>query len=92
MSTVDPIRYAWESCNRGVPFPSALRRSATASAVATSLSNAHTDLSPEAAGAGVSTAQAALHSFVVGDLRRIANLSPTESSGEGYGDSARSTS
>jgi hypothetical protein len=28
MSNADPIRYAWERCNPGVPFPAALARTA----------------------------------------------------------------
>ena len=66
MMNVDPIRYAWERCKVHVPFPAALARNATASRVATSLTNVHSDPTlPQRVGA-LDATRAALHSFVVG--------------------------
>jgi hypothetical protein len=72
MTIVDPIRYAWEGCNFGVPFPTELARTARVSPLAASLANVY-ELRVTGEFAGVRAAQAALHAFIVGDVRRFAN-------------------
>jgi len=58
---VDPIRYAWEHCNRGVSLPGALVRS-TGPAPTVGLS-ASTSVAQAAAAAA--TIRAALHSLII---------------------------
>jgi hypothetical protein len=79
MNQVDPIRYAWEGCNLGVPFPAELAKCATVSRLATSLWNVRGEAGVPADLVALGAAQAALHAFIVGDVRRFAVSSPDRS-------------
>jgi hypothetical protein len=72
MRSVDPIRYAWQGCNFGVPFPTELARTTTVSRLAVSLANLYGEARVTGEFAGVRAAQAALDAFIVGDVRRFA--------------------
>jgi hypothetical protein len=70
---VDPIRYAWERCNHGVPLPAVLARSAAVLARSAGLASLGPSLSryraPVVAIAvsAMAAARAAVHSRIVGD-------------------------
>ena len=71
MRNVDPIRYAWEACNRNVPFPAELVRGAAASSAASGSSGTEGDLLTERTAVAAVVVEAALQSFVVGDVRPL---------------------
>jgi len=63
---VDPIRYAWERCNRRVSFPSVLSKSAgPAASLGGPLSLSYTPTLAQSA-SGPTIVQRALHSLIVG--------------------------
>jgi hypothetical protein len=75
MTTMDPIRYAWEECNLATPFPTVLAKGSASAGGSTTASSAE-DETNRPLFATVDAAQAALHAFVVGDLRRLAQSLP----------------
>ena len=62
---VDPIRYAWERCNRGVSLPAVLARSTGPAPMASSLSSYRTP-AVDIVVSAIATARAAIHSRIVG--------------------------
>lgn len=78
MRNVDPIRYAWEACNRSVPFPAELVRGAAASSGAASPSRTEGDLRTERAAVAAVVVEAALQSFLVGEVQHLSEPAPLE--------------
>jgi hypothetical protein len=77
MNNVDPIRYAWEGCNLGIPFPAILGKNVFTPGMA-ALSNRDGELVTEAF-AETKAVQAALQAFVIGDLRQTFDSTPVQS-------------
>jgi hypothetical protein len=67
---VDPIKYAWEQCNRGACLPEVLTRSNTGPPLTYNLSSA---LILSGSRAERATVQAAIHSRILGSRRRAPN-------------------
>jgi hypothetical protein len=65
-SKVDPIRYAWERCNRGVSLPAVLARSTGPAPMGSSLSSYRAPAVAIPVSA-LAAARAAVHSRIVGD-------------------------
>jgi len=66
---VDPIRYAWEHCNRGVSLPNVLVRSTGPAPLAASRATPIAQPASEAA-----TLRAAVHSLIVSGTPRRAKV------------------
>jgi hypothetical protein len=76
MNNVDPIRYAWEGCNLGIPFPAILGKNVFSPGMA-ALSSRDVELATEAF-AETKAVQAALQAFVIGDLRQRFDSKPLQ--------------
>jgi hypothetical protein len=76
MNHVDPVRYAWEGCNLGIPFPAILGRNVFSPGMA-ALASGDAELVTETF-AESKAVQAALQAFVIGDLRQTFDSTPVQ--------------